>query len=466
MSQDRRNILFSIAGVRQEVLDNCPTERVKFQSLGMAILITSLIATASMWFALNDALGLPVVVALFGAVLWGLIILGIDRWLVTSMPSSGSRRWTIALPRLVLALLLGTLISTPIVLRIFQSEINAQIIVIKQERASSFIALQQKSKVGQQVTFWTKDVANLEKVIDSNGNVPLNPATDPVVIALAKQKKTEIGLEGHYYQQWQCQLYGGQGCTRKGNGPLAAASHKSYLLAQAQVAKLTGQIQGREKQLNSNDVASQQRRLQQAKDALPAAKQHLAVAIGQEDALEQKYQTANITTNGLLIRLEALNQISGKSLTINSTRLLLFLLFLVFEILPVTVKLLQEPGNYEKLLAHAVEQELREGKKAYGARPRVSSAAVRPVAAGPNGTVSFAHVEAELRERFRSSTSQAPSRETHTEREERPEPVNGNGEDTTRFVDDRLRQMEDLPVATDTSRRAGFTEFPYREDEL
>ena len=36
-----------------------------------------------------------------------------------------------AIPRLVLALLLGSIISTPIVLRIFQSGINGQITVIK-----------------------------------------------------------------------------------------------------------------------------------------------------------------------------------------------------------------------------------------------------------------------------------------------------------------------------------------------
>ncbi len=465
MSQGRRNFLFTIAGVRQEILDKCPSERVKFQSLGVAILITSLMATVSMWFALNSVLGLNAAVALIGAVGWGLIILGIDRWLVTSMPATGGRRWTIALPRLVLALLLGSLISTPIVLRIFQSEINAQIVLIKQERASSFIALQQKSKVGQQVNFWTRDVANLQKVIDSNGNVPLNPSTDPVVISLTRQRKTELGLEHQYYEQWQCQLYGGKGCTRKGNGPLAQASHKSYRLAAAQVTKLTGQIQARDKQLNANDTASQKRRLDQAKSALPGAKQHLTVAVGQEDALEQKYETENISTNGLLIRLEALNQLSGKSFTINAARLLLFLLFLVIECLPVTVKLLQEPGNYEKILKQASEQELREARSSYGSRPRTSSGSARPAAAGPNGTASLADVEAELRDMWRSSAGLAPGREAGTVLEAEPAQATGS-EDSTRLIDEKLRQMDDLPVTGDTDRRAGFTEFPYRDDEL
>src|SRR5215472_9413976 len=107
----RPHLLISLAGARPEILADCPTERIKFQSLGWALLITSGMATVSMWFALDNVLGLNVVAAFFGALLWGLIILGIDRWLITSMPPGSSRRFWIALPRVLLAILLGTLIS-------------------------------------------------------------------------------------------------------------------------------------------------------------------------------------------------------------------------------------------------------------------------------------------------------------------------------------------------------------------
>ena len=48
------------------------------------------------------------------------------------MPVDGTRKFAMAVPRLALALLLGTLISTPLVLRVFQSEINAQIAKMQQ----------------------------------------------------------------------------------------------------------------------------------------------------------------------------------------------------------------------------------------------------------------------------------------------------------------------------------------------
>jgi hypothetical protein len=374
MIQKLRQSIYFISGARPEILKQCPTERIKFQSLGWAILITSGLATISMWFALTSAMGFNPVASVAPALVWGLIIMGIDRWLVTSMPPDGSRRLAIVAPRLVLAVLLGTLISTPFVLRIFQSEINAQITIIKQQRASAFLAQQQNSQVGRQVVYWRTDVANLQKVIDSGGEVPLNPSTDPQVVSLTKQRTAELLLEQRYYHQWQCQLYGGRGCPA-GDGPLAQASQASYQQAATQVAALSNQIRQRENQLSATDTASKKSRDQQAGSALPAAQQQLSAAVARQDTLQQNFDARNEATNGLLIRLQALNQLSGSNFTINSARFLLFLLFLVIECLPVTVKLLQQPGNYEKILQTAAERELSDARRAYRSRPRTLATA-------------------------------------------------------------------------------------------
>src|SRR5262249_16745087 len=119
----KRQWLLIISGARTDVLAKCESERIKFESLGWAILITSGLATVFMWFALYSAMGVSPWAATPIALLWGLAIMGIDRWLITSLPSEGRRRFSMAAPRLILAILLGTLISTPLVLRIFQSEI-------------------------------------------------------------------------------------------------------------------------------------------------------------------------------------------------------------------------------------------------------------------------------------------------------------------------------------------------------
>ncbi|MGH3226448.1 MAG: hypothetical protein ACRDPY_48530, partial [Streptosporangiaceae bacterium] len=55
-------------------------------------------------FAPTNAPGLNQALAL----LWGLAIMGIDRCLITSIPPRGSRRWIVAITRLLFVLLLSS----------------------------------------------------------------------------------------------------------------------------------------------------------------------------------------------------------------------------------------------------------------------------------------------------------------------------------------------------------------------
>jgi hypothetical protein len=61
-------------------------------------------------------------------------------------------------------------------------------------------------------------------------------------------------------------------------------------------------------------------------------------------------------------RRKALNQLSRDNFTLNSAR---FLLFLVVEILPVTVKLLQPSGIYEAILTAITKRELAAAHRTY-----------------------------------------------------------------------------------------------------
>lgn len=352
--------LIALSGADPEILNLVPTERVKFASLGGVVLITGATAVVSMWFALTTAIGFNGILAAPVALVWGLVILGIDRWLVVSMPVSSTwRMLAISAPRLMLALLLGAVISTPLVLRIFQQEINAEIPVIRQQQLSKFLADPQRSQLNGQVARLQGQVANLEKVIDSGGQVPANPAADPVTQSLTTQRTNEIALEQKYYLRWQCEVDGiqGQGCSGSsgmvGNGPQAQLDRQSYENAAAQVNKLTSQIQNRATQLTATDATAAKNRLQQAEAAFPEVQAQLRAAQGQLNALLESFSA----DNGVLIRLEALDRLTGNDSALSVARLMVFLLFLVIECLPVTVKLLQRPGLYEKILARRIIDE-------------------------------------------------------------------------------------------------------------
>jgi len=66
---------------------------------------------------------------------------------------TGNLLW-MALPRVALALLLGVVISTPIVLRIFQSEIKTQISIIKDNNEVNFLNSQQHSAIQARINTW------------------------------------------------------------------------------------------------------------------------------------------------------------------------------------------------------------------------------------------------------------------------------------------------------------------------
>jgi uncharacterized protein DUF4407 len=72
-------------------------------------------------------------------------------------------------------------------------------------------------------------------------------------------------------------------------------------------------------------------------------------------------------------RLQALAQLSRNDFTLAAAQLLLFLLFLVIECLPVTVKLLQRPGQYEAMLQAVQDAERREFMRAFAGRSKSAS---------------------------------------------------------------------------------------------
>jgi hypothetical protein len=383
MFQQLRKFVLALSGVHEETLRLVPTQRARFESLGWAVLITSCMAAISMWFALASAVGINGILALPVALFWGLVIMGIDRWLITSMPVGGGRKLAMALPRLALAVLLGTLISTPLVLRVFQSEINAQIAVMQQNNYTNFLKNQQASQVTSQVTTYYNELQQVNKEISTHGAATGNNSADPQLVTYGKQLtnlNTELAhwtaLKNQYYTAYVCQLYGGPTCPKKGNGPAAKASHANYVQAsnevntlEGQINQVQGEIQQRDSQLNSSSKASQQARYQQALTQLPIVQAEYNTALQRKNELQAGFFASNQASHGILIRLEALSQLSNGNPTVTGARLLLFLLFLVIECLPVTVKLLQPAGLYEEALGETEKAHRRNLKRAYSGRP-------------------------------------------------------------------------------------------------
>ncbi len=141
-------LLWFSAGADAQLLVRCPTsDRVKYQGLGGVVLSVGFLAFFSGSYAFyavfspkdttvlgSDAAHMPTVLlsAFFGLV-WALIIFNLDRFIVSSTgKGDGTEKITKteflnALPRLLMALIIGLCLSKPLEIKILESEIKAQL---------------------------------------------------------------------------------------------------------------------------------------------------------------------------------------------------------------------------------------------------------------------------------------------------------------------------------------------------
>src|ERR1051326_7275619 len=117
-----KKFLWWCAGAHQDLLKQFPSEHAKYSGLGGVLLATFVLASISAGYAVYTVFD-NWLWAIGFAIVWGLIIFNFDRFLVSTMRKYGiSRRkqlW-MAVPRLVLALLIGFTIARPLELKIFE----------------------------------------------------------------------------------------------------------------------------------------------------------------------------------------------------------------------------------------------------------------------------------------------------------------------------------------------------------
>ncbi|MEU7478622.1 DUF4407 domain-containing protein [Lentzea sp. NPDC042327] len=116
------------AGVDEEVLARVPQERARYTGVGGAVLGTATIATASFGLALSQIFDGWHLLLAVPMLIWGLFVLNLDRWLVSSSTGSKwTRRAWLLVPRLLLACFFGVIIAEPLVLGIFGKAIEQHI---------------------------------------------------------------------------------------------------------------------------------------------------------------------------------------------------------------------------------------------------------------------------------------------------------------------------------------------------
>lgn len=125
------------SGADRPLLRMCPAEHSKYMGIGTVIFFTALMAMVSSLFAISYVFGNheltsnheKFTVCVIFAIFWGLMIFFLDRFITNTMYSDGkvTISWLelrSALPRILISIFLGIVISAPLELKIFNQEIN------------------------------------------------------------------------------------------------------------------------------------------------------------------------------------------------------------------------------------------------------------------------------------------------------------------------------------------------------
>lgn len=120
------------SGAHIDTLKKYPTEHNKYVGIGATIFFTALFASLSGGYAMYFVFaGNPVapLFAIFFGMIWGLAIFNLDRYIVSSIGKSGTTNQQIlqATPRILLAIMIGIVISRPLELKIFDKEIREKL---------------------------------------------------------------------------------------------------------------------------------------------------------------------------------------------------------------------------------------------------------------------------------------------------------------------------------------------------
>ena len=304
------------SGAHIPTLEKHPTEHNKYFGIGATIFFTGLFAALSggyaMYFVFSGG-DFSWLFALFFGIIWGLAIFNMDRYIVSSINKNASTNKQIlqATPRILLAIMIGVVISRPLELKIFDKEIK--------ERLSVSYLNGQRAKID-----------TLNKAFDKKYTIELNKLKE----AKARRDSLTAGIKSDQ-QKLNFEIFGNKTTETSGvmgYGPYAKRKEEELKQRQQNLDTLSQEVRNLERFVDGRKQF----------DGLMTEK------------LYTKKQLDSLTSiAGFADRNWALGQLSfnvdGTKDT-NTAIAVTFigLLFIFFECLPVFVKLMSGSGPYDK----------------------------------------------------------------------------------------------------------------------
>ena len=386
-------LLWWCAGADAQLLVRCPSsDRVKFQGLGGVVLATGTLAFLSGSYAFYtvfspktgpalDAAAAGVhLPSFFGALLvgcvWALIIFNIERFIVSSTGKGDGtdaitlREFGQALPRIIMALIMGICLAVPLEIRILESEIEAQLqldqlqfLDVLNKQASSNVSTRRAELVAEKAAIQTR----------------LDDAE-----ARFQTRRREINDQRRKLED---EIAGRSGSGIAGEGPAAKTARQN--------------LDRMEIELDEDKAAAEKRSKGQSA-RLEEITQEVTKIDGGIARTESSNAAVAANQDGLLKRIQIAEKLSPTVVW------MIRLLLLMIETGPIFFKMMVSKGAYDYL----VENQMLVVRARAGIEP---DARLLPVEGGHEEVIDLHHavaaIEAEGRRRF--ETEQILAEELH-----------------------------------------------------
>lgn len=358
-----RRWLATLAGARHDVLEQTPVDRFRYVATGGVLLTTAAVAAVSAAFALRMAVRVDWPTAVVAGVAWGVVILNLDRLLIIGMTRRAGwwRNVLGALPRIALAVLLGAVISTPLVLRVFQPEIDAELEVMRNERTARFEEELSRNPRYAAIPDLERQLTELQTTADRNPDAAV--ASAPSVVAA----REEVARSRAAYEEAQrlaaCEIDGTCGTGRPGVAEAARERQRARDIALADWEKAEQELTAAEEEARAAAAsASSSARLEADR-----VREELAGIRRDRENDQAEFAAATRQDDGLLARIEALASLDDERPDLWLARMALLLLFMSLELLPVLMKVIQlsgPPTVYDQIIERMEEDAKRASARA------------------------------------------------------------------------------------------------------
>lgn len=319
--------LWWCSGTVPDLIRSSRTDKAKYEGIGGAILTTGVLAFLSGFYAIYTMFQgtdyASVLAGLMGVV-WGLVIFNLDRYIVSSMrkesENHGNRAARFmkelppAIPRLLLAAIIGVTLSKPLELRLFQKPINEQVAVIHDDQ----VKLRQASLAA----------------IDTDQRSKLDGELSQINSAVAERYQRVNALQDEFHKESDST----GGSQRYGYSTVAKIKEGSYLTAKKDAEQFEHSQNGRKAEL------------QKLKDNIDV----LA-----KDRLEEFRRTLG---SDFLTKMRALSDLTKQHDSVWWANWFVIFLLILIEITPVIVKLMSPSGPYDVKLNMTNDAESQEAQ--------------------------------------------------------------------------------------------------------